>query len=126
MADGDLSAPPKLEQNASKEVNWSTIDEVEDLTTSLASQEEGKYDLLKHWRCAAHILNLVATSDAERAFSDINYMKANWSAFEKAVFLWNKQSKFLLILLVRGCKYLDRFIRLVLDIHIYRPNKKII
>jgi len=64
------------------------------LSTILAStDEESTYELPKHYRCAAHTLNLVATVDSEKAFSNSSYKKVNRSAFGKAVALWNKQQR---------------------------------
>ena len=51
------------------------------------ADENSLYELPKHWRCAAHIVNLVATADSEKAFSDSNYKKVNRSAFGKAIAL---------------------------------------
>ncbi|KAA0194063.1 hypothetical protein HAZT_HAZT005998 [Hyalella azteca] len=52
------------------------------------------YVLPQHQRCAAHNLNLVATSDAEKAMtSSSSYKKIYRSAFAKARELWNKQCR---------------------------------
>ena len=67
------------------------------LTTLLDAEDENKaydLDLPKHWRCAAHTMNLVASVDTQKAFSNLNYKKANRSAFAKAVALWNKQQRY--------------------------------
>ena len=72
---------------------------LEDKTTLLDAEDENPaYDLPKHWRCAAHTINLVASVDSQKAFYDADYKKANRSAFGKAVALWNKQHKVLIII----------------------------
>lgn len=44
-----------------------------------------------HRRCSAHLLNLVATKDVDRATeNDTNYKKMSRSAFAKCQSLWNK------------------------------------
>lgn len=54
------------------------------------------YTLPKHFRCAAHTLNLVASTDADKAMSsNSTYKKTCRSAFAKARELWNKQSRLL-------------------------------
>lgn len=69
--------------------------DITSLSTILAStDEESIYELPKHWRCAAHTLNLVATVDSEKAFSNSSYKKVNRSAFGTAVALWNKQQRY--------------------------------
>ena len=66
--------------------------EVHSVTKILASVEDHlEYELPKHWRCAAHTTNLIASVDSEKAFSNTNYKKAHRCAFGKAVALWNKQ-----------------------------------
>jgi len=50
--------------------------------------------LPKHMRCAAHTLNLVATTDANKALQQDAVYKKNYRlAFGKAQELWNKQSR---------------------------------
>lgn len=61
--------------------------------TSILSAGEDDYELPKHWRCAAHTINLIASVDSEKAFSEKNYKKAHRCAFGKAVALWNKQHR---------------------------------
>ena len=113
-----FSAPTTLELGAANEINHPADQvEVSDWTAFLGSEKDGKNNFPKSWRCATHSLNLVTTFDAKRTFSEINYKKANRPAFGKAVSLWNKQSRFILILVIRGCRYSDRFVRLILDIH---------
>ena len=68
--------------------------EVHSVTKILASVEDYlEYELPKHWRCAAHTLNLIASVDSEKGFSDTNYKTAHRCAFGKAVALWNKQQR---------------------------------
>lgn len=47
-------------------------------------------ELPPHHRCAAHTLNLVATTDAEHAEIDTAYKKLSRSTFSKCKALWNK------------------------------------
>ena len=68
--------------------------EVHDVTKILASVEDRlEYKLPKHWRCAAYAINLIASVDSEKAFSDTNCKKAHRCAFGKAIALWNKQQR---------------------------------
>lgn len=46
-----------------------------------------------HQRCAAHTLNLIATTDAARANMDPEYSKASTSVFKKCSAIWNKQGQ---------------------------------
>lgn len=50
-------------------------------------------DLPSHYRCAAHTLNLIATTDADRAELDSAYKKLSRSTFAKCQALWNKFSR---------------------------------
>ena len=47
-------------------------------------------DLPPHHRCAAHTLNLIATTDSECAELDSAYKKISRSTFAKCQALWNK------------------------------------
>ena len=47
-------------------------------------------ELPPHYRCAAHTLNLIATTDADRAELDSVYKKLSRSTFAKCQALWNK------------------------------------
>ena len=68
---------------------------LEDIATLLDAEDENQaYDLPKHWRCAAHTMNLVASVDSQKAFYDADNKKANRTAFGKAVALWNKQHRY--------------------------------
>ena len=50
--------------------------------------------LPKHMRCAAHTLNLITTTDAEKALHGTSlYRNVCGAAFAKAQEAWNKQSR---------------------------------
>ena len=51
------------------------------------------YELPRHQRCAAHMLNLVSTTDADKAEADASYKKLSRSAFAKCQALWNKYGR---------------------------------
>ena len=59
------------------------------------NDEEGVGEFLpKHIRCASHILNLVATTDAGKTLNECAIYKTFYrSAFAKAQEIWNKQSR---------------------------------
>ena len=60
----------------------------------LETETPGNDALLpKHMRCAAHTLNLVSTTDADKALQGNGYRSVYRSAFAKAQQLWNKQSR---------------------------------
>ncbi|CAB4039898.1 zinc finger BED domain-containing 1-like, partial [Paramuricea clavata] len=65
-------------------------DVFDDLTQASAGLE---YQLPPHQRCAAHTLNLISTSDAEKAEADGNYKRLSRSTFAKCSSLWNKSSR---------------------------------
>ena len=59
---------------------------------------DSDYALPSHMRCSAHTLNLVATTDADKALaSDPDYKRSCKSVFAKAQELWNKQSRYCFI-----------------------------
>ncbi|XP_071534002.1 uncharacterized protein [Panulirus ornatus] len=69
---------------------------VENLASSLeaGSMEDSEYVLLKHTKCTAHTMNLVATTGADKALKDLpSYRKMYLTAFDKATELWNKQAR---------------------------------
>lgn len=62
--------------------------------TSLLDEADGfEFHLPKHQRCACHILNLIATTDASKAMSNDAYKKLYYSTFSKCNALWNKCSR---------------------------------
>lgn len=62
--------------------------------SSLLDEDDGfQFQLPKHQRCACHILNLIATTDASKAMSNDAYKKLYYSTFAKCNALWNKWSR---------------------------------
>ncbi|XP_064455761.1 uncharacterized protein LOC135400142 [Ornithodoros turicata] len=61
--------------------------------SSLLDGEDSMVCLPPHHRCAAHTLNLIATTDAARANMDPEYSKASTSVFKKCSAIWNKQGQ---------------------------------
>lgn len=62
--------------------------------SSLLDEDDGfEFQLPKHQRCACHILNLIATTDARKAVSNDAYKKLYYSTFGKCNALWNKWSR---------------------------------
>ena len=63
-------------------------------TFSLLEQDNGlEYQLPKHQRCACHLLNLVATKDADLAEKKETYKRLSRAAFGKCQGLWNKSGR---------------------------------
>ena len=66
----------------------------EDVSDDLTQASQGfEYQLPPHQRCAAHTLNLVSTTDADKAEADPNYKRLSRSTFAKCAALWNKASR---------------------------------
>ena len=57
------------------------------------SLSDNEYLLPPHQRCACHTLNLIATTDAEKAEADAAYKKVFRSTFAKCHALWNKYGR---------------------------------
>ena len=51
------------------------------------------YSLPRHQRCACHTLNLISTTDADKAERDAQYKKLSRSTFGKCNALWNKYGR---------------------------------
>ena len=66
---------------------------LEDNFGEAEGDDEMAVPLPPHMRCSAHTLNLVASSDSEKAFSDGPYKTACRRAMAKAQALWNAQSR---------------------------------
>jgi hypothetical protein len=69
--------------------------EVFDLSASFDNfgNHSFEYQLPRHQRCACHTLNLIATSDADKAENDAGYKRISRSAFAKCSALWNKYGR---------------------------------
>lgn len=65
-----------------------------ELTGILNSPDGSDFVLPPHIRCAAHTLNLVATSDSAVAELDTQYSRIAKSVFRKCSALWSKQGQF--------------------------------
>ncbi|KAH7955470.1 hypothetical protein HPB52_000920 [Rhipicephalus sanguineus] len=64
-----------------------------DLTGILNTPDGSECVLPPHIRCAAHTLNLVATSDSAAAELDAQYSRVAKSVFKKCSALWSKQGQ---------------------------------
>jgi hypothetical protein len=90
---------PQVDVNSEDESNDESGDDlgaenvtVVDLSTVL-DENTPEYELPRHQRCAAHSLNLVATTDADKALENAAYKKIARSAFSKCQALWNKYGR---------------------------------
>lgn len=63
------------------------------LNSSDGSEKDSEFMLPPHIRCAAHTLNLVATSDSAAAELDAQYSRIAKSVFRKCSALWSKQGQ---------------------------------
>ena len=64
-----------------------------DVGRELDASDDGDYQLPSHQRCACHTLQLVATTDADRAEADAPYKKLSRATFGKCQALWNKAGR---------------------------------
>ena len=78
-------------QNLGEEIEEPRFFTVDDLLT--LDEPVHAYTLPVHMRCAAHTLNLVATTDADKALQDHSFESATTSAMKKARSLWNGQAR---------------------------------
>ena len=85
----------QLQSEENEEVSF------EDMSDALTLESENdddytqvEYELPSHERCAAHTLNLVASSDVEKSLSSSSLSKQIFrSSFAKCTVLWNKASR---------------------------------
>lgn len=64
-----------------------------DVSQVLDDQDcEAIYHLPPHFKCAAHLLNLVACKDVEAALKSASFKRLSRSTFAKCQELWSKQS----------------------------------
>ncbi|XP_075941705.1 uncharacterized protein LOC142944090 isoform X1 [Anarhichas minor] len=85
-SDGDASQPgeDQEDQEGGEEVEFVDV-------SALLNEDDGlEFQLPKHQRCACHLLNLIATVDAQKATSTEAYKKVYRSTFGKCNALWNK------------------------------------
>ena len=75
--------------------NATAADAVEgfDVCTAFDSSAPQEYHLPCHHRCACHMLNSIATTDADKAESDPTYKKISHAAFSMCQALWNKYGR---------------------------------
>ena len=67
---------------------------LDDLLSEGANASGDKVTLPPHHRCAAHIINLLATKDARKAFDqDASYRKKFESTEEKLKTWWRRQGR---------------------------------
>jgi hypothetical protein len=85
-ADPELEVPEPFVEEAEEDPEYLAVENVLD-------EEVDASILPVHMRCAAHTLNLVATSDADKALEDDTFQTAANSAMKKARQLWNAQSR---------------------------------
>ena len=65
----------------------------EDVFEDLSQASKGfEYQLPPHHRCSAHTLNLISTTDAEKAEADPCYKRLSRATFRKCQALWNNTS----------------------------------
>ena len=64
-----------------------------DITSSFSNNDPQECELPPHQRCACRTLNLISTSDADKAEVDPSYKKLSRSAFAKCQGLWNKYGR---------------------------------
>jgi len=82
-SDGDASQPGE-DQEGGEEVEFVDV-------SALLDEDDGlAFQLPKHQHCACHLLNLIATVDAQKATSNEPYKKVYRSTFGKCNALWNK------------------------------------
>ena len=75
---------PEEDEEGGEEVEFVDV-------SALLKEDEGlEFQLPKHQRCACHLLNLIATVDAQKATSSEVYKKVHRSTFGKCSALWNK------------------------------------
>jgi hypothetical protein len=86
--------PPNVDADVSEQDEELLADaEVFLAVEDILEGDEDVSILPKHMRCAAHTMNLVAATDAEKALDDEKYQEASTSAMKKARLLWNAQSR---------------------------------
>lgn len=63
-------------------------------TLCILEQDNGhEYQLPTHQRCACHLLNLFATTDADTAEQNDTYKRLSHAAFGKCQAMWNKSGR---------------------------------
>ena len=55
------------------------------------AEEEVIYELLPHWKCACHCLNLIASSDCKKLKGTLK--KISMQTYAKLYGMWNKQNR---------------------------------
>ena len=66
----------------------------ENVFDNLTEASKGfEYQLPPHHRCSAHTLNLISTTDADKAQADPSYKRLSRGSFAKCQAIWNKTSR---------------------------------
>jgi len=73
------------------DIQYQEMDETLNPTSS-ADDDQILYHLPAHWKCACHLLSLVATSDCAK-IDDPLYKRTSVQTFSKLTALWNKQNR---------------------------------
>jgi hypothetical protein len=92
-SDGDETEDDAHDEESNNDLSYLSDQTVHVDLSSILNADVPDYELPRHQRCAAHMLNLVSTTDACKAEADATYKKISRSAFGKCQALWNKYGR---------------------------------